>query len=62
MAMRPPAAAVPRRYTERRMSGRRINSAVEPLKRTSPFSMNTARWARVRATFTDCSTRMTVVP
>ena len=44
------------------MSGRSISSAVEPVKRTSPFSMNTARRATVSAMFTDCSTRMIVAP
>ena len=33
-----------------------------PVKRTSPFSMNTARSARLRATLTDCSTITIVVP
>ena len=33
-----------------------------PVKRTSPFSMNTARWASISAVFTDCSTRRIVVP
>ena len=33
-----------------------------PVKRTSPFSMNTARSARLRATLTDCSTMTIVVP
>ena len=48
--------------TERRMSGRSSSSAVGPAKRTSPFSMNTARSARLRATLTDCSTITIVVP
>ena len=48
--------------TERRMSGRSSRSRVGPVKRNSPFSMNTARSARLRATLTDCSTTMMVVP
>ena len=44
------------------MSGRRISSVVEPLNFTSPFSMNTALLATVRARLTDCSTRTIVVP
>ena len=48
--------------TERRRSGRASSSAVGPSKRTWPFSMNTARAASSRATFTDCSTITTVVP
>ena len=44
------------------MSGRSSSSAVGPSKRISPFSMKYARWAIVRATFTDCSTTMIVVP
>ena len=48
--------------TERRMSGRSSSSAVGPSKRTWPFSMNTARSASSRATFTDCSTTTIVVP
>ena len=48
--------------TDRSRSGRSSRSPVGPLKRTSPFSMNTARSARVRATLTDCSTITIVVP
>ena len=44
------------------MSSRSSSSAVGPVKRTSPFSMNTARWASIRAVFTDCSTSRIVVP
>ena len=44
------------------MSVRSSRSAVGPSKRTSPFSMNTARSASRSAVFTDCSTRMIVVP
>jgi hypothetical protein len=55
-------APAPAMNTERRMSGRSSNSAVGPLKRTSPFSRNTARWASSRATLTDCSTTTMVVP
>ena len=43
-------------------SGRSSSSAVGPWKRISPFSMKYAVSARVRATLTDCSTSMTVVP
>ena len=56
------AAAWPRAFgpwrmnTDRSRSGRSSRSAVGPVKRTSPFSMNTARCASVRATLTDCST------
>ena len=56
------AAPAPCRNTARRMSSRSSRSAVAPENRTSPFSMNTARSASRRATFTDCSTRITVVP
>ncbi len=55
-------AAAPWRYTARRMSSRSSSSAVGPSKRTSPFSMNTARSARRSAVLTDCSTSTTVVP
>ena len=55
-------AAAPSRNTERRTSGRSSSSAVGPWKRISPFSMKYAVSAMVSATFTDCSTRMTVVP
>ena len=48
--------------TERKMSGRSRSSDVRPLKRTSPFSKKTARSASSRATLTDCSTTMMVVP
>jgi len=57
-----PPASVPCRNTARRTSGRSSSSAVGPSKRTSPFSMNTARSATVHATFTDCSTSTMVVP
>ena len=56
------ACAAPSRNTERRTSGRSSSSAVGPWKRISPFSMKYALSATVRATFTDCSTRMIVVP
>ena len=55
-------AAAPSRNTERSTSGRSSSSDVGPWKRISPFSMKYARSARVRATLTDCSTRITVVP
>src|SRR3546814_20778950 len=42
----PPDA--PAMNTERRLSGRSSSSAVGPVKRTSPFSMNTARSAWLR--------------
>ncbi len=54
--------AAPSRNTERNTSGRPSSSAVGPWKRISPFSMKYAVSAIVSATFTDCSTRMTVVP
>ena len=54
--------AAPSRNTERSTSGRSSSSAVGPWKRISPFSMKYAVSATVSATFTDCSTRMTVVP
>src|SRR5579884_1636252 len=54
--------AAPSRNTDRRMSGRSRSSAVGPWKRISPFSMKYAVSATVSATFTDCSTRMIVVP
>src|SRR5438132_42401 len=44
------------------MSGRARRSAVSPKNLTSPFSMKIAFSARVRATLTDCSTTITVVP
>ena len=52
----------PSRNTERRMSPRSSSSAVGPENRTSPFSRKYARSAMVRATLTDCSTRMIVQP
>ena len=58
----PLATEAPWRNTERTMSSRSRSSAVGPSKRTSPFSMKYARWATVRATLIDCSTRMIAVP
>ena len=58
-------AAAARCPRGRRPGGSRVGRAaraVGPSKRTSPFSMNTARSARVMATLTDCSTSTTVVP
>ena len=52
----------PSRNTDRSRSGRSSRSAVAPEKRISPFSMKYAVSATVSATFTDCSTRMIVVP
>ena len=52
----------PSRNTERSTSGRSSSSAVGPWNRISPFSMKYAVSATVSATFTDCSTRMIVVP
>ena len=62
-----PATAVscvpaPSRNTDRSTSGRSSSSAVGPWNRISPFSMKYAVSATVSATFTDCSTRMIVVP
>ena len=54
--------AAPSRKTDRSTSGRFSRSPVGPLNRISPFSMKYAVSATVRATFTDCSTRMIVVP
>ena len=54
--------AAPSRNTERSTSGRSSSSAVGPWKRISPFSMKYAVSAIVSARFTDCSTRMIVVP
>ena len=54
--------AAPSRKTERSTSGRSSSSLVGPWKRISPFSMKYAVSATVSATFTDCSTRITVVP
>ena len=48
--------------TARRMSGRSSSSAAGPSKRTSPFSMNTARSASWSAMLTDCSTITIVEP
>ena len=56
------SACAPSMNTDRRMSGRSSSSRVGPSKRTVPFSRNTARSARVSATFTDCSTTTIVVP
>ena len=55
-------SSAPSRNTERSTSGRSSSSAVGPWKRISPFSMKYAVSAIVSARFTDCSTRMTVVP
>ena len=55
-------SSAPAMNTERRMSGRSSSSRVEPVKRNSPFSMNTARSARFSATLIDCSTTTTVSP
>ena len=44
------------------MSGRSSSSAVGPVKRNSPFSMNTARSASRSATLIDCSTTTIVSP
>ena len=44
------------------MSGRSSRSCVVPVKRNSPFSMNTARSASCSATLIDCSTTTTVSP
>ena len=54
--------AAPSRNTERSTSGRSSSSAVGPWNRISPFSMKYAVSAIVSARFTDCSTRMIVVP
>ena len=39
-----------------------MSSAVGPSKRISPRSMKKQRWAKLRARFRLCSTRITVVP
>ncbi len=56
------APAAPSRNTDRSTSGRSSNSAVGPWNRISPFSMKYASSASVSARFTDCSTRMMVMP
>ena len=52
----------PSMNTERTRSGRLRSSAVGPWKRIWPRSMKYAVSATVNARFTDCSTRMIVVP
>ena len=61
-ARRGRCVAAPSRNTERSTSGRSSSSAVGPWNRISPFSMKYAVSAMVSARFTDCSTRMIVVP